>query len=157
MFAPAQSTHRRSQRNSPTGKELGDLGPLVAKIDVAVQNGPVLLDAPGLLADVGVEMVVPPLPALLPDPSREVGSDQRPLLGPVLLHQLHDLGILVLGPGSLDQGGLEDLLPAVQALHLGTAWDLERDELPVLGPVLVHCPSEGLVLGIGEREERKQK
>ena len=49
----------------PTGQQLGNLGPLVSQSLVMGNNETILLLAPGLLANGGVEMVVPTLAALL--------------------------------------------------------------------------------------------
>jgi hypothetical protein len=48
----------------PTGQQLGNLGPLVSQSLVMGNNETILLLAPGLLANSGVEMVVPTLAAL---------------------------------------------------------------------------------------------
>ena len=48
----------------------------------------VLMSGPAVLADVGVEVVVPPLPALLPDAARQLLRDVAPVLGPTLFDQL---------------------------------------------------------------------
>ena len=54
-----------------------------------LHNDRILLRAPLLLVYVGVQVVVPPLPALLPDPSRQLLSNETPILRPVLTHQPH--------------------------------------------------------------------
>mmetsp|Transcript_17726 Transcript_17726/g.71156 ORF Transcript_17726/g.71156 Transcript_17726/m.71156 type:complete len:295 (+) Transcript_17726:723-1607(+) len=85
------------------GQLAGDLGPLVADLDVLGENRAVLVLGPRLLGDVRVEVVVPPLAALLADAPRQVRRDLRPLLGPVLRHELDHLLVLVLAPGALDR------------------------------------------------------
>ena len=130
----------------PSWQQLGNLGPLVAHVDVTLQDGPILGGGPGLLANVRVEVVVPPLPALLADPSGQLVGDDRPLLGPVPLHQLDDLAILFLGPRALDKGGLEDLVPAVQTFDLLAMGKAGGDGLPVLGPMLVDGLAQCVVL-----------
>ncbi len=47
---------------------------------------PILLLAPLLLADLGVQVVVPPLPALLPDPTRQLLGNRAPVLRSVSFH-----------------------------------------------------------------------
>ena len=69
----------------------------------------VLLLGPAPLAYVRAEVVVPPLAALLPEPSPELTGDEGPLLLPVLPDELDDPGVLLGGPGSLDEAGPEDL------------------------------------------------
>ena len=53
----------------PTGQQLGDLSPLVAKSLVVGNNKTILLLAPRLLTNGRIEVVVPTLPALLTDAS----------------------------------------------------------------------------------------
>ena len=88
------------------GKELGNLGPLVAEALVMGDDETVFLLAPGHLADGGIEMVVPTLAALLADAAGKLGSDLAPAFGAVSLDEAHDLDVLLLGPGSLESTGL---------------------------------------------------
>lgn len=90
-----------------------------------LDDGPIFLLRPTFLADVGVEMVVPPLSALLADPPRQVLGNEAPILWPVGLDKLQDQFIflfrlysLKIYPWSLDKRGVQDLLPAMQALHV---------------------------------------
>ena len=133
----------------PPRQQLGDLGPLVAHVDVAFQDGPVLGGRPGLLANVRVEVVVPPLPALLADPAGKLVGDDGPLLGPVPLHELDYPAVLLRGPRALDEGGLEDLVPAVEAFDLLALGEAGGDGLPVLGPEFIDGLAEGVVLLLG--------
>ena len=111
-----------------------------------LQDGPILVRAPGLLTDVRVEVIVPSLSALLPDPAGQVARDQGPLFGPVLPHQLLDHLIFFGGPRPFDERGFEDFLPSVETLNFGAVGEVLGDELPVFGSVFVHGASEGVVL-----------
>ena len=82
------------------------------------QYCPVLVLPPGLFANIWIEMVVPTLSALLADTAREFIRDEGPLLRAILMHQLHNLLILLCCPRAFHQRGLEHLLPAVKTLHL---------------------------------------
>ena len=53
----------------PSGDELGNLSPLVAPLLVRVVDDPVLFFGPSGFLDLRIEVVVPALPALLPDPA----------------------------------------------------------------------------------------
>ena len=55
-----------------TWQVLGDVRPLVSKLAVQLEQHPVFLEGPGVLADIVVEVVVPALAALLACPSRQV-------------------------------------------------------------------------------------
>lgn len=90
----------------PALEVLREIRPLVAQVFMQNEQNPLLIFAPLLLVYVGVQMIMPPLPALLPDapfhsnpPTRHVLGDDRPLLGPVLGHQLDQELVLLLGPG----------------------------------------------------------
>ena len=54
---------------------------------VRCNNNALLFYAPGIAVDLGVELMVPPLPTLLADTAREEGGDEAPLPLTVLLHQ----------------------------------------------------------------------
>lgn len=75
----------------PSRKELGDLCPTVAEPFVGLIDDSVLFLSPRRLLDFWVEVIVPSLTALLPNPSLEVLGDYRPTFGAVLLHQVNDL------------------------------------------------------------------
>eukprot|EP00053_Salpingoeca_punica_P008611 m.77034 g.77034 ORF g.77034 m.77034 type:complete len:398 (-) comp14674_c1_seq9:234-1427(-) len=130
----------------PARQELGDLGPLVAEGVVGVQDDAVLLLCPGRLLDVRRQMVVPPFAALLADAALEVRGDDGPALGAKLLHQLHNHLVLLLCPGTLDELWVEDLLPAVQALHVGAVGEVLGDALPALALVQLDGVAQQLVL-----------
>ena len=78
----------------------------------------VLVAAPLLALDLGVEVVVPALAALLADAARELLRNLGPLLSAQLADELDDLGILLRRPRAFDELGVENLLPAVQALDV---------------------------------------
>jgi hypothetical protein len=69
-------------------------------------------------------MVVPPLAALLPDPPGELLRDLTPLLRAERLDELDDLVILLLRPRALHELGVEDFLPAVQALDVRALFEV---------------------------------
>lgn len=59
----------------PPREELGDLCPAVAQPFVGLVDDSVLLLSPRRLLDLRVEVIVPSLTALLPNPSLEVLGD----------------------------------------------------------------------------------
>jgi hypothetical protein len=67
------------------GEHLGHFCPLIAVGGVREEEHPFLVGHPLDLEDAGVEVVVPPLPALLPQPSLHELRDERPPLRSVLL------------------------------------------------------------------------
>ena len=56
---------------------------------------PVFFFRPWRLVDARIEMVVPPLAALLPNPSVEMLGNQSPFLGAVTVHKLHHQVVLL--------------------------------------------------------------
>jgi len=101
-----------------TDERLGNLGPPVAELVVGEDQLAVLVAAPLLALDLGVEVVVPALAALLADAARELLRNLGPLLSAQLADELDDLGILLRRPRAFDELGVENLLPAVQALDV---------------------------------------
>lgn len=129
---------------SPARQHLGNLGPAVAQHFVGLADDAVLLLRPAGLLHLGVEVVVPALPALLPQPALQVLGDERPLLRAILLNQLNDLEraavkksaepgpaasanpapsttvayllVFLFGPWPLDQVWIQDPQPPILAL-----------------------------------------
>lgn len=85
------------------GQHLGHLGPLAAVRSVRQEQDPLLVQHPLHLQDVRVQVVVPTLAALLPQPPLHELRDEGPPLRTVLLHQLADQVVLLLRPGFLAQ------------------------------------------------------
>lgn len=52
---------------------------------MGLDDGLVLVVGPAVLADVGIEVVVPAFPALFADPARQLLGYIGPVLGPILL------------------------------------------------------------------------
>ena len=121
-----------------TDERLGNLGPPVAELVVGEDQLAVLVAAPLLALDLGVEVVVPALAALLADAPRKLLRNLGPLLSAQLADELDDLGILLRRPRAFDELGVENLLPAVQALDV-------RALLEVLG-----CWMECREVGAGD-------
>lgn len=69
---------------SPSGQHLGHLGPLAAVCGVREEEDPLLMQHPFNLQDGGVQVVVPPLTALLPQPPFDELGDEGPTLWAVL-------------------------------------------------------------------------
>jgi len=103
------------------------------------EQDPLFLIAPLDLLNLRVQVVVPPLPALLPNPPRQVVCDLGPLLRAILLNQLQDQAIFIFSPGPFDQARVQNLLPPMQALHISPPRQGLRYFLPVLASVLVDC------------------
>lgn len=90
-------------------------------------------------------MVVPSLPALLTDSTRKMVGDLGPLLGAMLVNQRKQHAILHVSPRSLDQGGVQDLLPSVEALDVSPADEFLGNPLPWLAAILCNCLCQELV------------
>ena len=86
----------------PPVQQLRDLCPAVPVRGVSTKQRLLLAGGPRLFANVGVKVVVPALPALLPDPPRQLRGDQRPLLRAVDRDQIANLVILLLLPRPFD-------------------------------------------------------
>ena len=65
-----------------------------------------------------IQVVDPAFAALLADAALELLRNLGPLLSAQLADELDDLGILLRRPRAFDELGVENLLPAVQALDV---------------------------------------
>ena len=144
------------------GEQLGDFGPLVPHQRVLNQNQAVLRLGPRRLANVGVEVVVPSLPALLPDPAGQMARNLAPLLGTQPSNQLHDELVLLLRPGTLRgrwaQGAVASCALSRGALQREDSFEVGRDARPVRGTFRREA-GHGLeqLGGAGTRRRRKKR
>ena len=67
-----------------TFKNLGDFGPLISVIFLQNVQNQVLFKTPFCFLDLGIEMIVPALPALFADLSRQVLGNRAPVAGAFL-------------------------------------------------------------------------
>lgn len=86
---------RKSELSSPSREVLCYFCPAVTQLLVKLIDKPVLILRPGGLLDVRIEMVVPPLPTLLPSTTFEVFRNQSPAFGSILLDQLKYLFVFL--------------------------------------------------------------
>ena len=96
---------------------------------------PLFLLAPADLLDLWVQMVVPPLSALLPNSSRQVFSDQRPFLRAILFNQVEHHAVFLLSPRPFDKRGVQYFLPTVETLNISAAWQVLSNLFPVFASV----------------------
>lgn len=71
---------------SPSGEHLGHLCPFVSVGSVGEKENPLLMWHPFDLEDVRVEVIMPSLPALLPQPALHEFRNEGPSLRPVLFY-----------------------------------------------------------------------
>lgn len=113
-------------------QQLRNLRPPVPQLLMRLYYQVVLLLSPLVLLYVGVQMIVPPLPTLLPNPTRQTLRNLAPVLWPILLHLVYQNLIFFLGPWTLDHGWIQHLLPSMQALDISTVVKERSYSLPVL-------------------------
>jgi hypothetical protein len=87
----------------PAGQHLGHVSPLISHGGVRQKQNPLLTGRPLSLEYTRIEMVVPSLPTLLPEPAGHELSDERPALCPVLLDQPSHEVVLLVAPRLLFQ------------------------------------------------------
>ena len=80
--------------------QLCDFCPLVAPLLVGIEDDSVLLVSPGCFLDLRVEVIVPPLPTLLPNPPLQMLGNKCPPLRPVFPHKFNNFFIFLFGPRS---------------------------------------------------------
>jgi hypothetical protein len=99
-------------------KEFGNFSPFIAYPFVVKEENPLFLLTPAYLFDLRIQVIMPALPALLPDATREMLSDLSPLLRSMQMNQLNHESILLFSPWTLDQTRVEDFLPPVKTLNI---------------------------------------
>ena len=115
-----QTTPTKTLSSLPSRQQLGNLRPPIPNILMILQNHPILLQTPSLLTNIRIQMIMPPFPTLLPNPSGQMLRNHTPLLGTQFGNETFDCGIFFGGPGTFDEGGFEDLVPSVETLSFGT-------------------------------------
>ena len=85
------------------GKEFRDLGPPIPEFLVCLNYYRVFLLSPSLPLDVRVQMVVPPLAALLADAAGEGARNLRPVARSVLFDHRNNFLVLLWAPRSFDK------------------------------------------------------
>lgn len=117
---------------------LGNLGPFISKFLMRLNDGPIFLFSPLVLLYVWVQVIVPPLSALLANSTRQCLGNVAPIFGPKFQHIFRELFILFLAPRPLHHGWIQNLLPTMQALHVCSLIEVRSDLLPVFGTELTH-------------------
>lgn len=78
----------------PSGKQLCYLYPAVSKSPVSPVDDEVFLSSPRRFLHIGIEVVVPALSALFPEPALQMLGYQCPLLVAIEIDKLYNLGII---------------------------------------------------------------
>ena len=130
----------------PADEHLGHLCPFVAVSGVGEEEDPLFVVHPFLLADAGVEVVMPALPALLAQAALDGLGDEGPPLGAVLLDQPADQTILGLRPGLLleESEPIGVLLVGVSVVLLGDlllVYFFYHHQLPNLKITAIYTPN----------------
>ena len=120
-------------------QEHRDLRPLVSLLSVADEQNPLFFFAPDTFFDLGVQMVVPSLSALLPNPAWQAISNLSPFLRAFLLHKDQHQLVLFFAPRPFDQTRVEDFLPPMQTLNISPAFEGLSNFLPVPSPINFDC------------------
>ena len=86
---------------SSTFQDLRDFSPFVAQSAMVKVEYPLLIRAPRDLLDLGIQMIVPPLSALLANSPWQMFRNLSPLLRAIGLNQVKHQSVLLLSPRSL--------------------------------------------------------
>lgn len=78
----------------PSREQLCYFHPAVSKKAVSLVDDEVFLSSPWTLLHIGIEVVVPALSALFPQPALQVLGNHCPLLVAIEIHKLYNLGIV---------------------------------------------------------------
>lgn len=112
--------------------------------------------SPPVFLYVRVQVVVPPFSALFSNSTRQVFGDKAPVFGSVLAYKPDDKFVLFFGldkgknyPGAFDEFGVEDFLPSVEALDVGSLLKKSSNSFPISGSILINELFEFLVFFLG--------
>jgi hypothetical protein len=87
---------------------------------VRIREGAVFLLCPFTFVDVWIQVIVPTLPALFPQPSLELPRNKGPFLIAVLLNEPDNRRIFLWRPRTFYEARFQDFLPSVQALNVSS-------------------------------------
>ena len=113
---------------------------------VCLYDGAVLLFGPLIFLDCWIQVIVPSLTTLLSNSSRKSLGNVAPVLRSKLLNVFSKLRVFLTAPRTLHHHRIEDLLPPVQALHVGSVRKVLSNLLPVPGSILIDQLGELRVL-----------
>lgn len=119
--------------------------PLVSLLSVADEQNPFFFFTPYAFFNFRVQMVVPPLSALLANPAWEAVSNLSPFLRAFLLHKDQHQLILFFTPRPFDQTRVEHFLPPMQTLNISPPFEGLSNLLPIPAPVNFDCLCEHVV------------
>jgi len=100
------------------------------------EQNPLFLLRPGVFLNDRVQVVMPSFAALFSNSTFQLLGNLSPLVRPELRDQKDDQSVLLLRPRSLHELRVEDLLPAMQALHIGSPRQRFGYFLPIAPAVL---------------------
>ena len=112
-------------------KEFGDFRPFISESLVQLNYWFIFFGSPLVLLYVGVQVVVPPFSALLSDSTRKCLGNLTPVLCSILSNIFREFLIFFNWPWSFNHWWIENLLPAMQTLHIGAILKKAGDSLPV--------------------------
>ena len=130
----------------PAWQELGYLGPLIPILFVCLYDPVVFLLGPLVLLDIWVQVVVPPLSALLSNPTRQGLRYITPVFGSKSMYIFREFLILLNTPRTFHHRRIQHFLPPVQALNIRALVEEGSNAFPVLGTESLHKLCQLLVL-----------
>jgi len=113
---------------------------------MGLDNYPILIRSPVHLPHIGAKMIEPPLTTLLPNATLNMRRNDRPILGPIFLHQLDQELVFFFLPRTFDQSRIKDLLPSVKALQMGTIVERLSDFFPITLAIHHDCACKCFIL-----------
>ena len=126
-------------------QDLGDLCPLIAQSSVMKKQNPFFLCTPTDLLDLGIQMVMPSLSALLSYPPWQMLCNLSPLLRTSSFYQMQDKSIFLFSPRAFHQTRVEHLLPSMKTLNVCSSRQRFSYFLPVFAAVFVYGICKHLV------------
>ena len=126
---------------------LSNVAPSVPMDHMKLDNEQVFLHRPLALANVWVQVVVPPLPTLLANAAWKAFSNMGPVSGASCSDNLSQDLVLLLGPGALSEmTAVVELKPPCMALDFRLASQKFADAIPAILAKPLDIPNQFLVL-----------
>ena len=82
----------------PLGEYFGHFGPFTSVEQIQQVQEPFLMSRPFGLINIGVKMIMPPLPTLFTHPVRNKLRNKRPSLRPILVNHVHQRPVFLFSP-----------------------------------------------------------
>lgn len=127
-------------------QKLSDLSPFVTYHSVLQIEDPLLVLAPNYLLNLRIQMIVPSFSTLFSYSTRKWLSNQSPFLWSILVHKVKHKSVFLFSPRPFEEIRVKDFLPPVEALDIGSSWQLLGYLFPAFPSMFLDSSIESIIL-----------